>query len=85
MKSIRVVDDRGHSLTLRAPPGRVVSLVPSETYSVVRLGAGSRLVGRTEYCVAPAGAVEGIEVVGGTKNADVDRIVALQPDLVFAN
>jgi len=85
MKPIKVTDDRGIVVSLREPPARVVSLVPSDTYSLVRLGAGDRLVGRTRYCVAPASDVEGVEIVGGTKDADVDRIVALQPDLVIAN
>jgi ABC-type Fe3+-hydroxamate transport system substrate-binding protein len=85
MKTIRVRDDRGKDLTWRRPPARVVSLVPSDTYSIVRLGAGGRLVGRTRYCVAPAGEVEAIEVVGGTKDADVGRIVEIAPDLVVAN
>jgi ABC-type Fe3+-citrate transport system substrate-binding protein len=66
-------------------PQRIVSLVPSDTYTLVRLGAGGRLVGRTEYCVAPAEAVAAVPTVGGTKNADVEAIVALEPDLVVAN
>ncbi|WP_437732016.1 helical backbone metal receptor [Sorangium sp. So ce1335] len=82
---IRIVDDRGRKHEWRAPPQRIVSLVPSDTYSLVRLGARDRLVGRTRYCVAPAEDVERIEAVGGTKDADVDRIVALEPDAVVAN
>ncbi|WP_437597914.1 helical backbone metal receptor [Sorangium sp. So ce590] len=82
---IRIVDDRGRKHEWRTPPRRIVSLVPSDTYSLVRLGARDRLVGRTRYCVAPAEDVEGIELVGGTKDADVDRIAALDPEVVVAN
>lgn len=85
MRFIRIVDDRRVRLEWRAPPARVVSLVPSDTYSLVRLGAGSKLIGRTRYCVAPADDVAGIPVVGGTKDADLDAIAALEPDLVVAN
>jgi ABC-type Fe3+-hydroxamate transport system substrate-binding protein len=85
MRLIKVADDRGVKLEWRAPPSRVVSLVPSDTYSLLRLGARGRVVGRTRYCVAPAGEVDEIEIVGGTKDADVDRIAALEPDLVVAN
>jgi ABC-type Fe3+-hydroxamate transport system substrate-binding protein len=62
---------------------RVVSLVPSLTDTVAALGAADRLVGVTRYCVrgAPAHA----ELVGGTKNPDIEAIVALRPDLVLAN
>ncbi len=62
---------------------RVVSLVPSLTDTVASLGAASTLVGVTRYCTdgAPADA----ERIGGTKNPDVQRVVALRPDLVLAN
>jgi ABC-type Fe3+-hydroxamate transport system substrate-binding protein len=66
-------------------PRRIVSLVPSDTYTLVGLGLGDRLVGRSEYCVAPAEELAGVETVGGTKNADVARIIALRPDLVVCN
>jgi ABC-type Fe3+-hydroxamate transport system substrate-binding protein len=85
MAFIKITDDRGRTLNWSAPPARVVSLVPSDTYSIIRLGARDRLVGRTRYCVAPAGEVEGIAVVGGTKDVDVEQVVALAPDLVLAN
>ncbi|MCC7366718.1 MAG: ABC transporter substrate-binding protein [Dehalococcoidia bacterium] len=64
---------------------RVVSLVPSLTELVVWLGREESLMGRTRFCVEPAGAVEHVPVVGGTKNPKVERIVALAPDLVLAN
>ena len=85
MRLIRITDDRGIHLTWRSPPQRIVSLVPSDTYSLLRLGAKGRLVGRTRYCIAPPGEVAAIPIVGGTKDADVDKIAALEPDLVVAN
>jgi ABC-type Fe3+-hydroxamate transport system substrate-binding protein len=85
MSTIRLRDDRKRFLEWRAPPARVVSLVPSDTYSIIKLGARDRLVGRTRYCVAPAGEVSDIPVVGGTKDADVEKIIELKPDAVIAN
>ena len=67
------------------PPTRVVSLVPSVTESLFELGLGDRVVGVTDYCVHPAEMVKNLPQVGGTKNPDVDRIIALRPDLVIAN
>lgn len=64
---------------------RVVSLCPSTTETVFDLGRGDRLVGRTRYCIEPAGEVEAVEEVGGTKDPDVARIVELGPDLVLLN
>jgi ABC-type Fe3+-hydroxamate transport system substrate-binding protein len=66
-------------------PRRVVSLVPSLTESLFLLGVGDRVVGRTDYCVEPAGLVDAVATVGGTKDADVDAIAALAPDLVLVN
>ena len=67
------------------PPRRIVSLVPSITETIVHLGLADRLVGRTRYCVEPAGLVAAIEAVGGTKNPDCERIIQLAPDLVVVN
>jgi ABC-type hemin transport system substrate-binding protein len=64
---------------------RVVSLVPSETEALFDLGGADLLVGRTDYCVEPAGRVETIPTVGGTKTPRVDDVLALRPDLVLAN
>jgi len=79
-----VTDALGRTVALAAPARRIVSLVPSETDSVARLGSLDRLVGRTRYCVEPAG-IERVPEVGGTKDIDVDAVRRLEPDLVLAN
>lgn len=66
-------------------PMRIVSLCPSLTELVFDLGRGADLVGRTKFCVHPAGRVAGVEKVGGTKDPKVERIRALAPDLVLVN
>ena len=85
MAGLRVRDDRGRVVIFPTPPRRIVSLVPSDTYTVARLAGVSRLVGRTTYCEEPRGEIEAIPTVGGTKDASADAIRALQPDLVIAN
>ncbi len=64
---------------------RIISLCPSLTELVFDLGLGKSLVGITRWCVHPAARVGAIEKVGGTKDPDVARIVALAPDLVLLN
>jgi ABC-type Fe3+-hydroxamate transport system substrate-binding protein len=64
---------------------RIVSLCPSLTELVFDLGRGADLVGITDFCVHPADRVGAIEKVGGTKTPKLDRIVALEPDLVLLN
>ncbi|MGW7353627.1 helical backbone metal receptor [Streptomyces sp. NPDC054784] len=61
---------------------RVVSLVPSLTEAIA-VTAPRVLVGATDWCTHPAGL--DVVRVGGTKNPDVPRVVALAPDLVVAN
>jgi ABC-type Fe3+-hydroxamate transport system substrate-binding protein len=60
-------------------------LVPSITESLFDLGIGERVVGATDYCIHPAGPLAAVPRISGPKNPDVERIVALQPDLVIAN
>jgi ABC-type Fe3+-hydroxamate transport system substrate-binding protein len=79
--AIRVKDDLGRDVVLGAPPRRIVSLVPSDTHTLVALGAEARVVGRTRYCHDAVGASE----IGGTKDVDVDAVLALAPDLIIAN
>lgn len=64
---------------------RIVSLCPSLTELVFDLGRGPELVGITRYCVHPAEGVREVEKVGGTKDPELARIVALAPDLVLMN
>lgn len=64
---------------------RIVSLCPSLTELVFDLGRGDELVGVTKFCVHPADRVAAIEKVGGTKDPRVERIVALEPDVVLLN
>lgn len=66
-------------------PARIVSLVPSLTEALLDWGLERQLVGRTSWCTEPAGLVDSIEAVGGTKNPDVARIIALEPHLVVVN
>jgi len=66
-------------------PRRIVSLVPSHTESLHDLGLADRVVGRTRFCIHPSPWVDGIPAVGGTKDAKLERILALGPDLVVAD
>lgn len=77
-----VVDDEGRAVGPLDRVQRVVSLVPSLTEAVA-MSARELLVGATDWCSHPADLA--VARIGGTKNPDVDAIVALAPDLVLAN
>ena len=80
---INLLDDRGAKLVLVAPPARIVSLLPSLTESVCALGGCAKLVGTDQFSNWPAG-VRKLPKLGGLDDAQIERIVALKPDLVLA-
>jgi iron complex transport system substrate-binding protein len=69
--------------TLAAPPQRVVTLSAVADRDGVRAGACARLVGTDRYSNWPA-AVQALPKLGGLDDAQIERIVALKPDLVLA-
>jgi len=77
-------DDRGVTIRLARPPQRIVTLLPSLTETVCELKACDRLVGTDRYSNWPA-SVNALPKTGGLEDANVERIVSLKPDLVFAS
>lgn len=80
---LTVVDDEGTSVTLDAPPERIVSLSPANTEIVFALGAGDRLVGGTSFDDYPAEAVD-LPDVATYQGVVTEQVVGLEPDLVLA-
>ncbi|MCX6134565.1 MAG: cobalamin-binding protein [Ignavibacteriales bacterium] len=76
------IDDVGHSVSLQRTPRRIVSLAPSITETLFALGLDSSIVGVTDYCDSPPAAKLKTSI-GGMMNPDVERILALHPDLVL--
>ena len=64
------------------PPKRILSLAPNITEMIYKIGAGDLLIGRTDYCLYPK-AVAKVEKIGGYLNPDFEKMVSLQPDIVF--
>ena len=73
----------GHTLVLAKPATRIVSLAPDLTELVYAVGAGGTLVGTSRYSDYPA-AAKTLPRIGDAFALDIERIVALQPDLVLA-
>jgi iron complex transport system substrate-binding protein len=80
---ITVRDDRGTVLSFAMPPQRIVSLLPSLTESLCVLGGCARLVGVDRFSNWPA-RVRSLPRLGGIADAQIERIVALEPDVVLA-
>lgn len=78
-----VADATGARVDVPAAPRRIVSLAPSVTEALFRLGAGDRTVGVTEYCTRP-GEAASLPKVGSYIRPELEKIVSLRPDLVLA-
>jgi iron complex transport system substrate-binding protein len=78
-----VKDQLGREVMVPDDPGRVVSLAPSITEIVFALGRGERLKGVTQHCDFPVEA-QALPRVGSYVHPDLERIVALKPDLCIA-
>lgn len=63
------------------PPQRIISIVPSVTEMLFEMGAGPRVVAVSSYDRYPP-EVERLPRVGALIDPDVERILALRPDLV---
>ena len=78
-----VVDQTGAKMELDENPGRVISLAPSITEMVFSLQAEDRLVGATRFSNYPA-AAEHLPRIGSYVQLDLEKIVAVKPDLCLA-
>lgn len=80
---LTVKDDLGRSVTLKATPKRVVSMLPSATETICALGACNLLTATDDYSDFPE-AVKRLPKAGGLYNPNPELIVSLKPDLVIA-
>jgi iron complex transport system substrate-binding protein len=78
---LSVIDDSGATVTLSAPARRVISLAPHVTELIYAAGGGAALVGTVNYSDYPAAALR-VPRIGDNKSLDLERIVALKPDLI---
>lgn len=79
---IVVSDDDGRTVRLDAPARRIVSLSPALTELLFEVGAGARVVAVDSASDFPP-PVKRLPKVGSLAGLDLERIVALQPDLVL--
>jgi len=81
-RGFTVTDDFGRNVTLKGVPARIISLSPSNTEILFAIGAGDRVVGVTEYCNYPP-AAKTRPKVGGVSTVSIEKVVALNPDIVI--
>ena len=66
-------------------PSRIISLVPSQTELLHHLGLNEQVIGITKFCIHPHQWFKTKTRIGGTKTLNIEKIKALQPDLILAN
>jgi len=82
-RTVTVTDDFGETVVIRGIPQRIVSLAPSNTEILYALGLEDRIVGVTDYCDYPP-ATAGKPKVGGYSSVNIEKVIAAEPDLIFA-
>ncbi|MCJ7601556.1 MAG: cobalamin-binding protein [Desulfobulbaceae bacterium] len=78
-----LIDQTGRTVQVPDDPKRIISLMPSLTEMVFELGQGARIIAVTQYSNDPP-AVLKLPKVGSYVHLDLERIVALRPDLCLA-
>jgi iron complex transport system substrate-binding protein len=77
-----VKDELNREIAVAPQPQRIISLAPSLTEMLFALGLDHRIIGVTSYCNYPP-AAKSKESVGNTLQPNLERIIALKPDLVI--
>ncbi|MBV8876103.1 MAG: ABC transporter substrate-binding protein [Gammaproteobacteria bacterium] len=78
-----VSDDLGAAVEVPAAPLRIVSLTPGATEMLFAAGAGRQLIATVQYSSEPA-AARNVPRIGDVAAIDMERLVALHPDVVIA-
>lgn len=78
--AVTVKDDDGNTVTVQKPAQRVISLAPHVTELLFAAGGGSHVVGVVAYSDFPEAAKQ-VPQVGSNRELDLERIIALKPDL----
>jgi iron complex transport system substrate-binding protein len=82
-RALQANDDRGVTISLGRPPERVVALAPHLAEIAFAAGAGAKVAGVSSFSRHPAEA-ERLPVVASHGRVDIERLIALRPDLVLA-
>ena len=82
---MQLKDQIGNKHNIESVPKRIISLVPSQTELLYDLGLEDSILGITKFCVHPIHFKSAKEIIGGTKNIKLEKIKALNPDIILCN
>ena len=81
--AVTVRDDGGNTVTLDRPATRIISMAPHVTELLFAAGGGGRIVGAVNYSDYPE-AARRIPRIGSNRDIDIERVIAMRPDLIVA-
>ena len=79
--AVTVLDDDGNAVTLQKPALRIVAMAPHVTELLFAAGGGAKIVGAVSYSDYPE-AAKRIPQIGSNRQIDMERVIALKPDLI---
>lgn len=79
--AITVIDDDGNAVTLQKPAQRVIAMAPHVTELLFAAGGGAKIVGAVSYSDFPE-AAKRIPQIGSNRQIDMERVIAMKPDLI---
>jgi iron complex transport system substrate-binding protein len=81
--AVSVRDDDGNVITLQKPAQRIIAMAPHVTELLYAAGGGDRIVGAVTYSDFPEAAKK-IPRIGTNRQIDMERVIAMKPDLIVA-
>ena len=81
---VTLTDDEGTEVTIAAEPQKIVSLTPDTTETLFALGVGDRVIAKVEDIANFPPEAANVPVVATFEGVDVEKIVALEADLVVS-
>lgn len=81
--AVSVRDDDGNVITLQKPALRIIAMAPHVTELLFAAGGGDKIVGAVSYSDFPEAAKK-IPRIGSNRQIDMERVIALKPDLIVA-
>lgn len=83
-QKIAIIDEEGKNVTVPLNPSSILCLCPGAAEVIYALGESDRIVAVTDDCDMPAALLEKERVGKSSRNADLERIIEINPDLVIA-
>jgi len=80
-----IKDQIGENVDIQGIPKRIISLVPSITYTLSDFGLEQEIIGITRFCKYPTDWKNNKRIIGGTKQLKIEQIKQLAPELILAS